>query len=59
MGALKSSDLSKREIPVIIHDKINGKNGGGKANFAMGGGNKEEGIIDAINILKEKIKNVQ
>jgi len=27
MGALKSSDLSKREIPVIIHDKINGKNG--------------------------------
>lgn len=37
--------------------KIDGKGGGGKPNFAMGGGSKKEGIKDAIKILKENIIN--
>ena len=38
-----------------IVDKIGGNGGGGKPNFAMGGGSKKEGIIEAVNILKEKL----
>jgi alanyl-tRNA synthetase len=49
---LKAGDLIK---DVIV--KIDGKGGGGKPDFAMGGGSKKEGIKDAIEILKEKIIN--
>lgn len=40
----------------IAVEKINGKGGGGKANFAMGGGNSKENIDLAINAVKNCLK---
>lgn len=46
-------DASKLIIPMI--EKIGGKGGGGKKDFAMGGGINYDGIYQAIELLKEKI----
>jgi alanyl-tRNA synthetase len=46
-------DASKLIIPMI--EKLGGKGGGGKKDFAMGGGVNIKGIADAIMILKENI----
>lgn len=46
-------DASKLIIPMI--EKIGGKGGGGKKDFAMGGGLNVNGIADAISILKKNI----
>ncbi len=46
-------DASKLIIPMI--EKIGGKGGGGKKDFAMGGGVNVNGIADAISILKQNI----
>ena len=48
--SFNAGDLIK---DVVI--RIGGKGGGGKPNFAMGGGTQRGGVLDAINILKEKI----
>ncbi|MDA7704930.1 alanine--tRNA ligase [Rickettsiales bacterium] len=58
-----SNDLTARfkagELIKDIIAKIDGKGGGGKPNFAMGGGSKKEGIADAINIIKNIVKNAK
>jgi alanyl-tRNA synthetase len=46
----KAGDLIK---DVIV--KIDGKGGGGRSNFAMGGGSNKNGILDAIATLKESL----
>ncbi|MDA0902248.1 MAG: alanine--tRNA ligase [Proteobacteria bacterium] len=43
-------------IPNLV-EKIGGKGGGGKPNFAMGGGNDKNGVPAAVEALKEIIQN--
>jgi alanyl-tRNA synthetase len=47
-------DASKLIIPMI--EKLGGKGGGGKKDFAMGGGVNVNGIQNAISILKNNLK---
>jgi len=47
-------DASKLIIPMI--EKLDGKGGGGKKDFAMGGGVNVNGIANAITILKNNLK---
>jgi alanyl-tRNA synthetase len=47
-------DASKLITPMIA--KLDGKGGGGKKDFAMGGGVKIDGVNDAIAILKDSLK---
>jgi alanyl-tRNA synthetase len=51
---LEKFDSSKLITPII--EAIGGKGGGGKKDFAMGGGTNKEGIPQAIEILKNLIK---
>ncbi len=46
-------DASKLIIPMI--EKLGGKGGGGKKDFAMGGGVDVNGVKDAITILKQNL----
>lgn len=46
-------DASKLIVPMI--EKIGGKGGGGKKDFAMGGGSNHLGIAAAISALKESL----
>ena len=48
-------DASKLIIPMI--DQLGGKGGGGKKDFAMGGGVNINGIQNAISILKQNLSN--
>ena len=45
----------KPDAIVDLVEEIGGKGGGGKPNFAMGGGNDKNGITAAISVLKEKL----
>ena len=47
-------DASKLITPMIA--KLDGKGGGGKKDFAMGGGVKIDGINEAIAVLKDSLK---
>ena len=55
-----SDDLTEKlNAASIINDlalKIGGKGGGGKANFAMGGGNDKNGIKQAVAILRNHLQ---
>lgn len=48
----KAGDLIKDIIA-----KIDGKGGGGKPNFAMGGGSNKHGIVNAVKALKVYLQN--
>ena len=48
-------DASKLIIPMI--EQLGGKGGGGKKDFAMGGGININGIQNAISILKQNLSN--
>ena len=48
-------DASKLIIPMI--EQLGGKGGGGKKDFAMGGGVNINGIQNAISILKQNLSN--
>ena len=48
-------DASKLIIPMI--EELGGKGGGGKKDFAMGGGVNINGIQNAISILKQNLSN--
>ena len=48
-------DASKLIIPMI--EELGGKGGGGKKDFAMGGGVNVNGIQNAISILKQNLSN--
>ncbi len=48
-------DASKLIIPMI--EKLGGKGGGGKKDFAMGGGVNINGIQNAISILKQNLSD--
>lgn len=56
-----SPDLTSRfdatKLVAIITSKLGGSGGGGKIDFAMGGGNNKTGIEAALQELKAKIKN--
>jgi alanyl-tRNA synthetase len=47
-------DASKLITPMIA--KLDGKGGGGKKDFAMGGGVKIDGVNEAIAVLKDSLK---
>ena len=47
-------DASKLIIPMIA--KLDGKGGGGKKDFAMGGGSNIDGVNEAIAVLKDSLK---
>jgi len=47
-------DASKLIIPMIA--KLDGKGGGGKKDFAMGGGVKIDGVNDALMALRDGLK---
>lgn len=48
-------DAAKLIAPVV--EAIGGKGGGGKKDFAMGGGTNKEGVAAAIEILRQNLKN--
>ena len=52
--SLDKFDATKLLMPMIL--EIGGKGGGGKKDFAMGGGVNKEGIPQAIEVLKNLIK---
>ena len=47
-------DASKLIIPMIA--KLDGKGGGGKKDFAMGGGVKIDGVNESLAVLKDSLK---
>ena len=47
-------DASKLIIPMI--SKLDGKGGGGKKDFAMGGGVKIDGVNESLAVLKDSLK---
>lgn len=47
-------DASKLIIPMIA--KLDGKGGGGKKDFAMGGGSNIDGVNDSLAVLKDSLK---
>ena len=51
-----TSSLDASKLINLMVEKIGGKNGGGKKDFAMGGGNYSAGISDAISSLKAALE---
>ena len=47
-------DASKLIIPMIA--KLDGKGGGGKKDFAMGGGSNIDGVNESLAVLKDSLK---